>query len=424
MTAYPQTVVLDGSRLIETRRRLREGNDFALQGALKVLTRQAHEWLTQGPWSVTMKKKPPPSGDMHDYTSQAPYWWPSQDSPDGKPYVQRDGKTNPEVLDYTDRVYWEKVFASSTVLALAWFYTENEAYARHAGDILRAWFITPETRMNPNLSHAQLIPHANTGRFIGIIDFSQAYTSVLDAASILATGGTGSCSPRDIPSRAPGWSYADAEGFRAWNVDFLAWLTDSPFGRDERAQRNNHGSFAAMQTAAIALFVGDAARARDEVLGALAHVAENIAPDGSQPEELRRTRSWHYSTFNLVALTRLACVARKAGVDLWNFAGPGGEGSISRAVDFLIPAATSSKAWAFPELDFKAYAAADIIRAAADAGHRRAREAVGRIQMPPAGDLWLLRPAPEQLDAVKVDKHSKCGLGPRQIERSRSLDLR
>jgi hypothetical protein len=96
-------------------------------------------------------------------------------------------------------------------------------------------------------------------------------------------------------------------------------------------------------------------------------------------------------------------VGRKVGVDLWNFAGPEGEGSLARVVDFVIPAATGSEAWAFPELDFKAYAAADIIRAAADAGHGRAREVVSMIQTPPAGDIWLLRPAPEQLDAVKLD---------------------
>ncbi|KAJ5297027.1 uncharacterized protein N7443_007920 [Penicillium atrosanguineum] len=403
MTTHPQTVVLDGFKLTETKRRLREGTDAALQVALDTLTRQADEWLRQGPWSVTMKKKPPPSGDMHDYTSQAPYFWPSPNSPDGKPYINRDGKKNPEVLDYTDRVYWEKVFTSSTVLALAWFYTENEAYGRHAGDILRTWFIDTETRMNPNLNHAQLIPYANTGRFIGIIDFSQSYTSVLDAAAILETGGSGSSF---TDTQEPFWSDADVKGFWTWNVDFLAWLTDSPFGQKERAQRNNHGSFAAMQMAAIALFVGETGRAFNEVLGITAHLDETIAPDGSQPEELTRTRSWHYSTFNLLALTRLACVGRKVGIDLWKLAGSRGEGSISRAVDFVIPAAIGSEMWAFPELGFKAYAAADIIRTAADAGHERAKGAVCEIQMPP-GDLWLLRPAPEQLDAVKVDEHSR-----------------
>ncbi|OOQ81937.1 alginate lyase [Penicillium brasilianum] len=407
MTLHPSTVVLDGFRLTEARKRIRQGADSALQTALEALTKQADQWLAQAPWSVTMKTVLPPSGDKHDYTSLAPYWWPNPNSPDGKPYINRDGKKNPEVLNYTDRVYWEKVFSSSTILALAWHYTGNEAYARHAGDILRTWFINPETRMNSNLNHAQLIPYANKGRCIGIIDFSQAYTSLLDAAAILAFGTTEAQGPGITPSRAPGWTDVDVEGFRRWNVDFLEWLTHSPFGREELAQSNNHGSFAAMQIAAIALFLGDTDRARNEVLAVRAHLRDTIAPDGSQPEELRRTRSWHYSTFNLLALTRLACVGQKLGVDLWKFAGPGGEGSISRAVDFIIPVATGSGSWPYPELGFKAYAAADIIRTAATAGHQRAKEALDLLQMPPAGDLWPLRPAPEQLDGVVVDEYSK-----------------
>ncbi|CEJ54957.1 hypothetical protein PMG11_01243 [Penicillium brasilianum] len=360
MTLHPSTVVLDGFRLTEARKRLRQGTDSALQTALEALTKQADQWLTQGPWSVTMKTVLPPSGDKHDYTSLARYWWPNPDSPDGKPYINRDGKKNPEVLNYTDRVYWEK-----------------------------------------------LIPYANTGRCIGIIDLAQAYTSLLDAAAILAYGTTEAQGPGITPSRAPGWTDVDVEVFRRWNVDFLEWLTDSPFGREERAQSNNHGSFAAMQIAAIALFLGDTDRARNEVLAVRAHLRDTIAPDGSQPEELRRTRSWHYSTFNLLALTRLACVGQKLGVDLWKFAGPGGEGNISRAVDFIIPVATGSGSWPYPELGFKAYAAADIIRTAATAGHQRAKEALGLLQMPPAGDLWPLRPAPEQLDGVVVDEYSK-----------------
>ncbi|KAL1868227.1 hypothetical protein VTK73DRAFT_3789 [Phialemonium thermophilum] len=404
METQPQTVVLDGSRLDRIRRDLHDG-DKTLQATLQLLTSQADEWMkTNETWSVTSKKKAPPSGDMHDYTSQAPYWWPSLDSPDGSPYVERDGKKNPEVLNYSDRVFWDKVFGSTTTLALAWFYTGNEAYAKRAGDVLRTWFVSPQTRMNPNLNHAQLIPFANTGRFIGIIDFSQSYTSVLDAAAILATGGP--LAADGSPTRAPGWRAEDVDAFRSWNVDFLAWLTDSDFGKQEHSQRNNHGSFAAMLDAAIALFVGDRERARKEALGVQSHIAATIAPDGSQPEELRRTRSWHYSTFNLMALTRLALIAQKVGVDLWSYKGPEGQG-LSVAVDYILPAATGAQAWAYPDLGFRAYAAADIIRAAAEAGHEGAKRAVGSIQLPPSGDLWPLRPAPEQLDAVKVDEHSK-----------------
>ena len=34
--------------------------------------------------------------------SQAPYWWPDPDTPDGLPYVRRDGERNPEINRGTD----------------------------------------------------------------------------------------------------------------------------------------------------------------------------------------------------------------------------------------------------------------------------------------------------------------------------------
>ncbi|MEU6544839.1 hypothetical protein [Streptomyces sp. NPDC046859] len=37
---------------------------------------------------------------------------------------------------------------------------------------------------------------------------------------------------------------------------------------------------------------------------------------------------------------------------------------------------------------------------AADAGDRRARQAVPLLEEPPGGDLWALRPAAEQLDSI------------------------
>ena len=109
---YPNTIVLDGARLAETKVRLASNNDVALQTALKLVEIKADQWLKTGPWSVINKKQLPPSGDVHDYTSQAPYWWPSP-SPNGSPYVQRDGEKNPEVYSYSDRQDVEKVFKAS-----------------------------------------------------------------------------------------------------------------------------------------------------------------------------------------------------------------------------------------------------------------------------------------------------------------------
>jgi hypothetical protein len=237
--------------------------------------------------------------------------------------------------------------------------------------------------MNPHLNHAQIIPGANTGRYIGIIDFSQGYVSVLDAAAILAAG-------------APCWSKTDTEGFKQWNAEFLDWLVNSEFGKAESAAENNHGAFALMMKAAVALFVGNKEMAKEELLLMQSRIKDDFDPDGSQPKELVRTRSWHYSIFNLIAYTRAAAMGRKVGVDLWGYEGPGSQ-SIHGAVDYLIPSATGMSKWPFPELHFDIYAANDIVRAAAEAGNERAKMAISKLSPVPEGDLWALRPAVEHL---------------------------
>ncbi|MEV1024587.1 alginate lyase family protein [Streptomyces sp. NPDC050264] len=388
--AAPGTAVLDGKRLQRTKLRLAHG-DRQLRRSLEDLTTRADGWLDQGPWTVVDKPKPAPGGDVHDYLSQAPYWWPSTtptaDDPWGCPYVQRDGERNPEVDTGTDRQDVEKVFDSTYDLALAWYYTGEKRYAEKAGQVLRTWFLDAGTKMNPNLDHAQFIPCKYDGRAIGIIDFSQSYTSVVDAVALLATG-------------APGWSRADRAGMGEWNKDFLDWLVHSDFGKQEGAADNNHGTFYDMQVAALAYATGDTDLARRTVLDARGkRVDSQIAGDGTQPQELARTRSWHYSTFDLVAYTRLAAIGRHVGVDLWRYQGPDGQ-SLFKAVDVLLPAATGARAWPYPELEFHRFAAGDIVQAAADAGDPAARKAVPKLESPPGGDLWTLRPAAEQLDSI------------------------
>ncbi|QDQ10405.1 alginate lyase family protein [Streptomyces spectabilis] len=388
--AVPDTVVLDGQRLAAARQRLDKG-DPRLRRALRDLTARADRWLGQGPWTVVDKPRPAPGGDPHDYLSQAPYWWPTAprtpENPWGCPYEQRDGERNPEVDTGTDRRDLENVFDSAYELSLAWYYTGERKYAEHAATVLRTWFLDPATRMNPRLDHGQFIPCAYDGRAIGIIDFSQSYTSVLDAQAILAAG-------------APAWTPTDRARMTDWNKDFRDWLTHSDFGRQESAAKNNHGTFYDLQLAALALATGDEALARKTVRDARAlRVDPQIAADGSQPQELGRTRSWHYSTFDLVAYARLADIGRHVGVDLWAHRGPAGQGLV-KAVRYLLPAATGERPWAHPELDFRRYAATDVVHAAADAGDRAAKAAVPELAAPPGGDLWALRPAAEQLDSI------------------------
>ncbi|KAJ7125166.1 alginate lyase-domain-containing protein [Mycena epipterygia] len=285
-----------------------------------------------GPWTVTSKKTLPPGGDVHDYASQAPYWWPSNISNDC-PYVQWDGVRNPAADLYTDHGGHASMFHSSYILTLAWHYTGKEQYAHKAGDILRTWFITPATRMNANLNRTQLITCANTGRAIGIVDWSQQHTSVIDAAAILASG-------------APRRTTSDINAFRH---------------------------------AAIALFTGNTALAKQKATFIQLRLAAYITASGSQPQELARTRSFHYSTFDLLLGRRLAPIY-------------GGY----KAVNFILLAGTGAAPWAYPELE----SASDIVHASSDAGNLNAARALGKVPAPSGGDLWLLRPAVDQLYAT------------------------
>ncbi|MFE0026399.1 alginate lyase family protein [Amycolatopsis sp. NPDC059021] len=384
----PRTVVMDGVQLAKIRSGLRTGTATPAQrDALKGLLSKADGFLGDAPWAVTHKQQTPPSGDKHDYLSQAPYWWASKprtpDNPQGCPYVQRDGERNPEADAISDHTERGRAFEAIPALALAWYYTGDRKYAEHAETAVRAWFLDPATRMNPNMTYAQLIPCRTDVRGTGIIDSTQSFTSVVDAFAVLDAG-------------APGWLGKDRAGIMKWLTRYLDWMRTSPQAKKELAATNNHGTFLDMQNAAIALYIGERDLARSIVDTAKTErIGKQIAADGSQPLELSRTKTWHYSNFNLTALGRLAEIGRHVGVDLWSYQAPGG-GSLRKAVDYLIPGAVHGKsAWPHEEIGpFDQWIAVDILHAAAEQGHdAQAAAALKQVPAPPGGDLWPIRPA-------------------------------
>lgn len=289
------------------------------------------EWAMHvGPYSVIDKQDVPPSGSKHDYVSLAPYWWPNPNSKNGLPFVRKDGQVNPDRYKIPDDREFTETRNAVHALALGYYLTGNAAYARRAVLLLRRWFLNPATRMNPNLNFAQAVPGMNTGRGTGLIDVREI-PLLLDGITLL--------------SSSPAMTRADKAGLRKWFSDYLKWLQASRNGQAEADAKNNHGSWYDQQLVGIALFAGDEDTARQVAEAAKTkRIALQIEPDGSQPLELERTKSFSYSVFNLDALMRLAEEADKVGVDLWSYRAPDG-GSIRAALDYLVPFATGKKKW-------------------------------------------------------------------------------
>ena len=288
----------------------------------------ANQYLKEQPITITASSSPRSAGGLHDFFSEGDYWWPDPQNPDG-PYIQRDGMSNPNnFIDH--RRYLMRLSLQVPALAAAWKITKDERYSRHAMEHLHAWFIDEETRMNPNLQFAQAIHGRFTGRGIGIIDTIHL-VEVARATEILKD------------SKA--LNMTELGGVIQWFNDYLQWMTTSKNGIDERDARNNHGTCWVMQVAAFAELVGNQELreyCRNRFKTVL--VPNQIAADGSFPEELRRTKPYGYSLFNLDALATICVLLSSERDNLWTFTTSDGR-SMSKAMAYMYPFIKNKKAW-------------------------------------------------------------------------------
>src|SRR5260370_7836542 len=112
---------------------------------LAELERRAAALLDLEPPTVVRKHTLPPSGDIHDYLSIAPYWWPNPDTADGLPWVQRDGHTNPRSRDIPDKHGWYALLDLGWVLGHPPRELAPPAHPQTPTPCLPALFLDPPT---------------------------------------------------------------------------------------------------------------------------------------------------------------------------------------------------------------------------------------------------------------------------------------
>ncbi|HVH88844.1 MAG TPA: alginate lyase family protein [Terriglobales bacterium] len=299
----------------------------------------AKQYLREQPVTLTNFSSPRSAGGKHDYFSEGDYWWPDPKDPDG-PYIQRDGMSNPDNF-VAHRHALIRLGVQVPALTAACLLTRNKEYSTHAVKHLRAWFLDPETLMNPNLQYAQAIHGRTTGRGTGIIDTIHL---VEVARSI----------PFLIESKA--LSPAEFEALRKWFAQYLEWMTTSKNGQDEKDAKNNHGTWWVTQVAQFATFTENqklTTFCADRFKTVL--VPHQIAPDGSLPEELRRTKPYNYCLFNLSGLATICQALSTPQDSLFTFSLPDGRG-FGKSMAWVFPYIANKSSWPYrPDVEYFQY---------------------------------------------------------------------
>jgi hypothetical protein len=293
------------------------------------ILRAAAQYVDLQPRTITISPSSQSPGGPHDYFSQADYFWPNPADPGGK-YINRDGQSNPD--NFNDhRKAMIALSIQMPALTAAWMLKRDRRYGKAAASHLRAWFITPDTRMNPNLEYSQGVHGVSTGRSYGIID-TLHLVEVARAASILA--------PEMLTS-------SEQTSLQAWFREYLRWMKTSEKGIAERKTVNNHAVCWALQVAEFARLVNDEAT-RNEVRAQYKDLflPDQMAPNGSFPKELARTKPYSYSIFNFDTMAMLCQSLLRDGDDLFTFVLPDGRG-ICKGAAFLYPYLRDKATWPY-----------------------------------------------------------------------------
>ncbi len=308
----------------------------------QVIIAQADSLLALPPVSVMQKTKLPRSGDKHDYYSQARYCWPDTTKPDGLPYIHRDGVTNPEIYSL-DRPVLSTMANRVSALSQAWALTRDDRYSQKAVEQFNTWFVDPETRMNPTLEYAQVVPGENgdRGRCYGILD-GYSFVYVIKAIDLML----------DSQALTP----EIKGGLHSWFRDFTNWLMTSDQGKEESKVSNNHSIVYDVQLATYAAFVGDTVTAKRVISEFVPkRLQKQVLADGSQPHELERTLAFHYSVYNLAHMVDMAELARDLGVPL--------DLALVRAsANFLIPYIGHPELWPYQQISGWEKAEAELLK--------------------------------------------------------------
>jgi len=200
--------------------------------------------------------------------------------------------------------------------------------------------------MNPNVNFGQYIPGKSNGRCFGIIEFGEI-TAVIEFLELAKANNL--------------LDEKTEKGMYNWFTEYSNWLQNSKLGKEEATRKNNHGTHYDIQLLNILLYLNKVDEVKEYLSTTTkARIFSQIEPDGSQPLELARTKSFSYSVMNLHGFLELAELGQKVGVDLWNVTSKDGR-SIKKGYEFMLPYVTGVKEWKYKQIKSKKHPTKKLI---------------------------------------------------------------
>ena len=274
-----------------------------------------------------------PTGDVHDYISVGPYFFPDPSKPDGKPWIEKDGVFNPDRNRY-DNGKLSKMSDRVEICALLWHFKGDKEAAECAVKQLEYFFIAPETKMNPHLKFGQSVPGKVDGRPAGMID-TLNLLKVIDGIAML--------------KNYPGYTPLLHKGLQKWFGNYANWMRTDKMARKDWPVTQNHGLSYHTQIAAYLAFSGNNGGARGHINILKKRITQCVKDNGVQPAEVRRTNGWSYSNFALMILMQTSGIAKNLGIELFDPQEKSGI-LLRSAIDFLTPYIKEPDKWPYREI--------------------------------------------------------------------------
>jgi len=346
-------------------------------------------YLTAAPTPLTGMHAPRSPGGPNDFYSEPEDYFPDPASPTA-PWKESSGSASAPVAFTAHRDAVHSLSVQVATLTAAFVLTNDARYSQKAAEHLRAWFVTPATRMQPSLEFGQHIPNDSShyqgrfqGRFQGVLE-TVPLAEVAQAIPFLAS--SGALTPDELTA------------VHAWFGQYLQWLTDSPLAGLARDQKDHHGSSWLLQCAAYAHLNAAGLTSDDATLGQLRHqlrtvtLRAQIHALGNFPHEVTTPAPYRNSLLNLDLLSAACDLLSTRFESAWEYElqdGPGMRSAIAYHAPFIAKRAT----WPYP---------ADNLYFTDLPGRRPSLLLAGRaFAQPDYTDLWRsLAPLPSDAPGV------------------------